>query len=204
MIHKAASTRTFEEDDGHHSVDVGTVWEMLQCRGCDDVTMTRVQWTSEDDRQDGPVPPSYFPPRFARRMPEWFGWYKTPREYYDLLGEVYAALNADSRRLAMMGARAVIDVVIQKTVGDKGDFKKGLDALAAANHMSERDVDALATAIDVGHASAHRAHKPTLDDVNVVIDIIERLIHSEILATEAKVVKARTPQRPAKVSKEKP
>ncbi|QJE03548.1 DUF4145 domain-containing protein [Massilia forsythiae] len=112
-----------------------------------------------------------------------------------MLDEVYAALHADSRRLAMMGARAVIDVVIGRAVGDQGNFSKGLDALEKGDLIGKRDRKIIAAAIDAGSAAMHRGHQPTVDDLNVVIDIVERMIQAEILEAKAKELAATTPPR---------
>jgi hypothetical protein len=199
LLHTATSERSYPQADGE-SLEIGSKWKILQCRGCDEVAMARVDWCSEDWRDEPGMSATYFPPRVSRRKPDWFDRYETPKDYLGLLEEVYAALHADSRRLAMMGVRALFDVAIVRTVGDQGDFGKGLKALAIAKHLSERDVDAIEAAIDVGHASAHRGHQPSSEDVNVVIDIIERLIHAEILAERAVAVKANTPARPPRKS----
>ena len=144
---------------------------------------------------DGPGTATYFPPRVSRRKPAWFDRYDIPLDYKGLLEEIYAALHADSRRLAMMGTRALIDAVIRRTVGDVGGFKTGLDALATKYLLSDQDRKIIDAAVDAGHASAHRGHRPDTDSVNVVIDIVERLIHAEILAEQAEGLKAVTPPR---------
>lgn len=185
--------RTYEDD--RYSVDVGSRWKLLQCRGCEDVALRRIDWCSEDDPMDGPGPATYFPPRVSRRKPAWFDRYDVPSDYKGLLEEIYTALHADSRRLAMMGTRSLVDAVIRRTVGDAGGFDKGLDALVAKYVISERDRAIIEAAVDAGHASAHRGHQPAPDDVNVVIDIVERLIHAEILAEQAQALKATTPPR---------
>jgi hypothetical protein len=121
----------------------------------------------------------------------------------ELLEETYTALHADSRRLAMMGARALIDAVIRRNAGEQQNFKHGLDALAAKHLLSEQDRGIIEAAIDLGHASAHRGHKPTPENLNVAIDIVERLIHAEILAEQAQELKKSTPPRPSRASKNK-
>lgn len=165
--------------------------------------MQRTDWCSEDDPQDGPGPATCFPPRISRRKPAWIDRHDVADEYVELLDEVYVALHADSARLAMMGARALIDVVIRRSVGDQDNFGKGLDALADKELVSNRDREIIKAAIDAGHASAHRGHKPSSNDVNVVIDIVERMIHAEILAEQAEALKKTTPQRKPRVAKKK-
>lgn len=190
-------------DDERYSVDLGSVWKVLQCRGCEEVTLRRVDWCSEDDPMDGPNQATYFPPRVSRRKPAWASHYDLPAEYVELLAETYTALHADSRRLAMMGARALIDAVIRRSAGEQPNFKKGLDALAEKHLLSEQDRGIVEAAIDLGHASTHRGHKPSPESLNVVIDIVERLIHTEILAEQAQELKKSTPRRPTRAAQEK-
>lgn len=199
LVYRAERCRTYGE--GHYSVDVGSVWSVLQCCGCEEVTLQRVDWCSEDDPMDGPGPETYFPPRVSRRKPDWVDRLEVPPEYGELLDEIYKALHADSRRLATMGARALIDAVIHRNVGDQRGFDMGLDALVAEKLISEHDREIINAAVDAGHASAHRGHQPTVKDVNVVIDIVERLIHTEILAAQAKDLKKTTPSRPPVAAK---
>lgn len=201
VVHRADRRRTF--DDDHYSVEVGSVWTVLQCCGCEEVTLRRVDWCSEDDRMEGPGPFTYFPPRVSRRKPAWVSRLDVPSEYSNLLEETYTALHADSRRLAMMGARALIDAVIRRNAGEQPTFAQGLDALAARYLISEQDRGIIEAAVDVGHAAAHRGHKATPEDVNVVIDIVERLIHTEILAEQARELKKSTPPRPPRAAKKK-
>lgn len=192
-LYRADRRRTFYDDQ--YSVDVGSVWKVLQCCGCEEVALQRVDWCSEDDPMDAPGPATYFPPRVSRRKPAWATRYELPSEYRDLLEETYTALHADSRRLAMMGARALIDAVIRRNVGDQQNFGQGLKALVEGSLISEQDQEIIEAAIDAGHASAHRGYSPTSEDVNIVIDIVERLIHTEILAKQAQALKNSTPPR---------
>lgn len=201
IVHKAAKRRTFD-DDGY-SVEVGSDWTFVQCCGCEEVSMRRIDWCSEDDRQDGPNPPTFFPPRVSRRQPDWVSREPRASDYQHLLEEVYTALHADSRRLAMMGARALIDMVITNTVGDQGNFSKGLDELEKQEFISKRDRAIIGAAIDAGSAAMHRGHQPKVDDLNVVIDIVERMIHAEILDAKAKELAASTPKRERATAKKK-
>lgn len=201
IVHRASRRRTFDED--RYSVEVGSDWTIVQCGGCEEVSMRRVDWCSEDDRQDGPNPPTFFPARVSRRKPVWLTREHAPTTYVGMLDEVYAALHADSRRLAMMGARAIIDVVITRTVGDQGNFPKGLDELEKGDLIGKRDRTIIEAAIDAGSAAMHRGHQPTAEDVNVVIDIVERMIQAEILEAKAKDLAATTPPRKRSPAKTK-
>jgi hypothetical protein len=103
----------------------------------------------------------------------------------------------------MMGARALIDAVIQRSIGDQRDFGVGLKGLVEGGLISQRNKEIIEAAVDVGHASAHRGYRPTSDDVNVVIDIVENLIHNELLAKPAQALRTTTPPRERKSNSEK-
>jgi hypothetical protein len=193
IVHRADRRRAY--DDDHYTVEVGSIWKVLQCRGCEEVALHRVDWCSEDDPQDGSGPATYFPPRISRRRPAWIDRYEVPKEYVGLLSEVYSALHADSRRLAAMGARALIDAYITRRVGDQGDFSKGLAKLVEKNFIREAQREIISAAVDAGNASAHRGHLPSNNDISAVIDIVENLIHNELLTEQAQSLRANTPPR---------
>nr|WP_179403811.1 DUF4145 domain-containing protein [Burkholderia guangdongensis] len=143
--------------------------------------------------------PTYFPPRVSRRKPDWLIRQEVPA-YQGLLDEVYAALHADSRRLAMMGARAIIDKAIARKIGDQGSFAKGLDELQKANLLSQQERPIIEAAIDAGSAAMHRGHQPSVDSLNTTIDIVERVVHAEILEEKAKELAAATPKRASRAT----
>lgn len=195
-LHKVVKLirKSRDYDDDQYTVSVGSNWRILQCCGCQEVSMSRTDWCSEDDPHD-PAVPTYFPPRVSRRKPDWLVRREAPG-YQGLLDEVYAALHADSRRLAMMGARAIIDKAMAKLVGDQGSFAQGVQALVDAGLIGKPELPLIEAAFDAGSATMHRGHQPTADSLNTVIDIVERIVHAEVLAEKAKELAAATPPRP--------
>jgi hypothetical protein len=189
------TTRDRDFSSGENCIFIRSAWSVIQCRGCDDVTLQRIDTCSEDDPSEGSNLPTYFPPREYRIRPNWIFDNELPAEYKDLMEEVYTALGACSYRLAMMGARTLIDFVIRRAVGDQGGFNKGLDILQQRGLLIENDRCIIEAAIDVGHASAHRGYCPTRETVDIVLYIVERLIHMEILVAQAKGLKNSTPSR---------
>lgn len=172
------------------SVEWSTTWEMIECCGCESVMLKKTEWFSEWDG----VKTSYFPPAASRKTPPWIS--DLPEDPQEVLQEVYSALNSDSRRLAMMGARCLVDLVALDKVGDKGSFTKALNALQCEGHLGAKQREYLEAALEVGHAVMHRAHKPELKNVNHTMDIVENLIQSAYLLDDAaKNLKGSTPPR---------
>ena len=73
--------------------------ELLECRGCENITMRS---TYQFNKEEPDV--SYFPPAVTRPTPRWLShWeFRSQREaLYSMFQEVYAALHAGSHCLAM-------------------------------------------------------------------------------------------------------
>lgn len=188
-----------EEVAPDFSVDWSEHYVMYECCGCREVVVRRRTYFSEWD--PGEFKEAYYPPRIARRLPVWRAYLSD--DLVQMLEEVYGALQADSRSLAMMGARALVDMVILNEVGDVGSFVQKLDFLEAKGILSTRQRDILAAALDVGNAAAHRGHRPKEEHVQHVMEIVENLLHQTTLGSLAKELKKATPKRKRKTKKSK-
>ncbi|MBX3134300.1 MAG: DUF4145 domain-containing protein [Gemmatimonadaceae bacterium] len=136
---------------------------------------------------------SFFPPRLFRRLPVWIS--NLPEAEQELLIEVYEALGTDSRRLAAMGCRALIDLFIVRTVGDAGTFAARLEQLENDGYLSRRSRQSLGTALDAGNAAAHRGYSPNGSELTVILDIVENLLHATVVATQAPELSTSIPRR---------
>ena len=70
---------------------------------------------------------SSFPTAISRRSQEWVDWLGPDEQA--LLKEVYNVVSADGRRLAMIGARALVGMVMCRHVGEMGSFSAQLEVL---------------------------------------------------------------------------
>ncbi len=180
-----------DEYDEHYAVSWRTTYEMLECCGCETVHLSSATSCSEWGPGDEEI--RRFPPAVSRRPPTWL--YKLESDRCSLFKEVYAALDADSRRLAVMGARTVLDIFLVENVGDIGGFEVKLNALEKKGAIGRRDREILEAALDACHAASHRGHNPTAEDVNHVMDIVENLFTRSLLGPAAEALRKRTPPR---------
>jgi len=72
--------------------------------------------------------------------------------------EIYAALHADSRSLALMGARTLVDMAILDKIGDAGSFQKKLELMEQKGFVARENRQFLSAALDAGNAAAHRGY----------------------------------------------
>jgi hypothetical protein len=178
-----------DEVDEEFDIDIEITYTMLECRGCGAVTLRRHVVSHDIDMEYT----DYYPPPVSRQAPRW--QYDLPSEFRSLLGETYTALHANSKRLVLMGGRALVDLFMNVSIGDVGGFQQKLDKLVTEGHLSQKNKEILKAALDAGHAAAHRAHNPTVDDVTLVLDIVENLIQPLALKKKAEEMRKRTPKR---------
>jgi hypothetical protein len=172
---------------------------MLQCGGCQEVVLRSTFKFSENQEDEV----RYFPPATSRHPPQWR--YKLPPKLRLLLEEIYRSLDSASLSLPMMGARALVDMLIVEKVGDAGSFPKKLEALETAGFVSSKNRDVLAAALDAGSAAAHRGHTPPEHDVQAIMDIVENMLQAVyVFPGVEKRLRESTPPRSPKKPKSTP
>ena len=189
--HVAKGTEIIKDDRlGDFDINWIDTYELFSCRGCDAATMKVSSWW--DAAEETTV--RFYPPPIARRVPIWKT--KLPAEASALVDEVYDALGNDCRRLALMGARTLLDLLMLDQVGDVGTFHDKLLELEKKGVVGSRNREMLMAALDAGNAAAHRGYKPTIDQLNSVMDIVENILQTVYhLEDVAKEIKKATPPR---------
>jgi hypothetical protein len=176
--------------DGVGPISWEDKYEMLECAGCETVSLRQTHWSSEDPELEV----VHYPPAVSRPIPRWR--YKAPYSISDLIGEVYAALHNDSRSLALMGARTILDLILVDKVGDVGRFSAKLKKLEEQGFVARQSRTILEAALDAGSAAAHRGYKPTPRQLNQVMDIVENVLQSVyVLEKAAEALRKTTPPR---------
>ena len=187
--HDLISHREVEDQDDDSGFWWTDTYDTLECRGCKSVCLRH---QNADATGDSEI--VFYPPRISRRSPTWRA--NLPLEMRQMLDEIYRALHNDSSRLALMGARTLVDLLMTSEVGDTGPFKRKLVALQTKGVITSKHAEVLEAALDAGSAAAHRAYRPDPDDLNAVMDIVENLLQSVYhLGKLASRLKQTTPRR---------
>ena len=188
---KPIHTRNYTEGNSEHPRPVQESWDLLVCLGCESVRIRRTK-SSPDDAVPVIVE---FPSRQMRRTPSWQG--DLPQEVRNMHCEVYDALQAKAPCCATMGARALIDMALTTTVGDKGDFQAKLAAAVQGGHLTSQERKTLEAAIDAGSAAAHRGFTPNEQQIEDVLRIVEHLLQGWYVLGQASTrLRSQIPPRP--------
>jgi len=197
----------WEEEVHQGSVIYGSeTFNMLKCSGCDSVKLMHESWFSEICHENGNpmVDINYYPPAISKAEPKWLlhlgGIIPSEQKQYiiELFQEIYSALHNDSRRLAVMGIRALLEHLMIAEVTDKGTFNKNLNAFQAEGYLSKKQREIIEAILEAGHAAIHRGYHPSSEDVLTVVEITERLVEAiYIHPDKANKLKERVPKREA-------
>ena len=190
--HDAQYEATYGEDI--HWTDV---FQIVKCDVCDEVGFRRVTWFNPTEEWQGL---EEYPAPLPRELPPWH--VRLPPLLRSLAIEVYRAMAEDSRRLALMGARTLLDMIATEHIGDTGSFESKVEKLVEEGLVTARNRTALLAAIDAGNAAVHRGHQPSTADLDRVFDVVETILSSIYhLPDTGDELRATTPPRPTRPKK---
>lgn len=188
---------------GFGSIDWSYTYQILQCRGCNNVTYHTEYWNSEDaDVEEGPfVQHTYYPPMMSRPKPAWVQ--QLDSDIQLVLEEVYTSFYHSLRYLTAVGARTILDMMIVSKIGDIGTFQQKIDKLRNDGHITDKDKELIATLTETGNAAAHRGYAPSIKNLASILGILEVLLHkfyiqeatTQELLQQAQRLKAGVPKR---------
>jgi hypothetical protein len=194
-----------DEDNGIWSEKT---FRILKCRGCEAVYFQQIEYFSENlgsviDTETGReklcvIPETtYWPAPSKRTKPEWFHEIVfIDGDLNSLLNEVYTALDSDLRVLAAIGIRTTFDKCSELLDVDSDiSFSQKLDSLETNKFIGANEKENLSVLTDAGNAAAHRGWKPTLVQLNTLMDIIEPFIHRSFILNVVKELKPKIPKK---------
>jgi len=173
-------------------------WFILKCRACDYVFVQTASTNSEEYHnsyaQDGSEETThlesfkYWPALSKRKKPEWMPDYRADVDPLSVaMLELYGALENDLRMLAAIGIRTAYDIASELLGIDSSlPFEKKLDALISSGRIGILDKDRLETMVDAGSASAHRGWRPSPNDLNTMMDVLEHFVEESFVAPTRK------------------
>lgn len=124
-------------------------------------------------------------------------WYTDlPSNVYELIREIQAARGVGLSSLPSMGLRTILDIAFTELVGDIGGFKSKLNKMKEDNHITSKKKMIIENVLEVGHASAHRGHFPSEEELDDVVDIVNHLLfETYVMGSKSDALKKSTPRR---------
>ncbi|UJW85584.1 DUF4145 domain-containing protein [Devosia sp. SL43] len=188
---------------------------ILKCRGCDAIYHQTDRVFSEDmfysqnpetgeeeydyehDVKHWPAPNKRPRPNWLERLPA------VDTDLYKLLNDVYSALDIDLAVLAAIGVRTTFDRGSELLGIDSSlTFSEKLTQLVDKGFAGATERDALSVMTEAGNASAHRGWRPSSDQLDTMLQIIEAFVHRNfVLRTDVTELKNAVPAKPPRKPK---
>jgi len=196
-------------DEGFH-IEGEDKYTLFRCCGCENVSFQHSSWRSDGLNSDGEPYTTIlnYPPPSFRKQPRWLTDLMFATDFddtiEDLIREIYIALQNAAPRLAVMGIRALLELAMIDKVGDQGSFSKNIKTFEEKGFVSLKQREILEQVLEAGHATMHRAFKPSKHIVGILMDITESVIEATYLNEfRAKGIVDKVPPRPKKDKREK-
>lgn len=168
--------------------------QVLQCRGCEDITFRRNSQNTESiDPFTGQLEDyeSLYPNRTDGRPPI-EGHENFPMKTRRIYVETLKALNHNALILAAIGLRALIESVCLEQKTKAKTLAGGIDELALSGLLSKKQAEFLHAHRFMGNVAAHEMVSPKPTELVAALDIAETLLKTiYILPGVAEVLKPR-------------
>lgn len=189
-----SKSRKRSEGDGQFPRVVNEQWQMLQCCGCEAIKV----FVKEESIDFKTPNETHYPAKQIRQMPNWCD--KVPTNCQDLFREIYSAKHAGCITLSAMGTRTIVDQILLEMLEDVGGFEQKLQEAVSRGFFTEEQKNIISVAIDAGSAAAHRGFRPTEEQLESVLNIVEHTLigHYELAALSGRLKKEIPPRESRK------
>jgi len=170
-------------DDGHYSMQWATDHQVIQCLGCKTVSYRKASSNSEDWIQrshDGEgeyvIDETLYPSRIDGIKGLEDDTHYLPTNVRRIYDETLQALSSQSRVLAGIGLRALLETVCKEKNATGHDLLKKIDSLVAASVLTPSSAAILHKIRTLGNSAAHEVKPHSDKQLGLAMNIVEHLL----------------------------
>ncbi|WP_313668788.1 DUF4145 domain-containing protein [Atlantibacter sp.] len=165
------------EDEYSNSETYYQQYEIIQCQGCMQPSL-KIERCSSDDINYNSYEPNisteYYPKR--SELAQFEGAGNLPKALYDMYNETIIAINSECYTIAGIGIRGLIETICKEEKIEDYYLNDKIDKLFSVGRISSDSKDILHSLRKLYNKSAHESFKPSLQQLNVSLDVIELLM----------------------------
>lgn len=178
--HNVLESKELSGEDEKAGIQWWETYEIIQCRGCDEISFRRTSTSTEDiNLYTGKleVTERLYPNPAETRQPM-EGYEELPAKTWRVYREVLKALSHGTPVLAAIGLRAIIESVCLDQKTKSKNLAKGIDELADMGHLSKTQASFLHNHRFMGNVAAHEIVAPKAEHLIAALDIAETLLRT--------------------------
>ena len=157
----------------------GSSYQILQCRGCEEISFQTVSWSSEDldPRTGQPEETSHlYPPRVpgVQTMADSLRW--LPHCLWRMHTEVAHAIQAQASTLAVIGIRSIVEGICVDQKAEGRDLETKINGLVDLGVLPASHAPLLHILRDYGNRAAHALTTPSAADLTALFELVHQLL----------------------------
>jgi hypothetical protein len=181
--HEVCSSTSVWWDEKSVDIQGNDVYEIIRCRGCDQVSFRTAATNSEDMDQDEegeifhPEKVELYPSRIMGRTPL-KEEHILPEKVRSIYKETHSALCAKLKILAGVGIRALVEAVCSQESAKGRNLEGKIADLIKKEVLTKKNADILQKTRLLGNRAAHETKTPSDEELDVAFDIVENLLET--------------------------
>lgn len=177
LVEVKLSSTLHEDDQYDNSVTCYKNLKILQCQGCMEPSLKIEEYDSENIdfyTNEPEISVDYYPKR--QQLLQFEHTYRLPTALRDMYIETISAINSECLTIAGIGIRGLIEIIC-KEEGIKGrNLEDKINNLFTEGKISGDSKVILHSLRILYNKSAHESFKPSREQLNLSLDIIELLM----------------------------
>lgn len=163
---------------------------VIRCRGCEKISFRYVfsdfegAYPVSDDEWEVPRTIKTYP-RFIKDHKTLDGTHCVPDLVKEIYEETLLAIQEEAATLAGLGLRGTVEAVCNERQITGRDLKTRISKLAIQGWISQKDAERLHAIRFLGNDAAHEIKRPTKEQIEVALRIIEHLIVTVYILDDA-------------------
>jgi hypothetical protein len=151
-------------------------YEVIQCRGCEDISFKHVSTNTEETDEHGQLVPTtkLYPSRETREPIQ--DHYYFPAKVLRVYKEMLTAISNEARILAAVGLRAVVEGICEDKNSNGRNLEAKINELVQQGALSNDQADFLHLQRFMGNDAAHEIEPPSESELEAALAIIENLL----------------------------
>jgi hypothetical protein len=172
----------FTWTDGSHHINAWEVFQILECRGCENLGFRKVHTDTEATYHDPDTGDEHleereelFPSRVGGRAEIDQVW-MLPPQVQAIYRETLMALSGGMRALAGIGLRAIVEATCNERGAKGKDLEKRIDDLVTQQVLTPEGAKVLHSLRVMGNLAAHEIVQHAIDQLNTAMEVVDHLL----------------------------
>lgn len=187
LVNVSFSETHHNDDEYDNSITVYKTFSLIQCQGCMEPSLKIESCNTEDidyNTHEPEITVEYYPKR--QELTQFENSFRLPKALNDLYSETITAINNKCLTIAGIGIRGLIETICKEENINGNNLSEKIENLFKDGKISSDSKEILHSLRKLYNKSAHDSFKPSLQQLQLSLDVIELLMKQIYLHADTK------------------